>query len=206
MLKVVTVVAGGYSVKSIDTNRLPGFVIAINDSFIHMKRPPNVILTMDRLWTEYRWSDIVLSQLPFYCRATCLQNIAGARENEQVHIYDCDNKTAVFSSDPAILNGSNSGTCGINLAYQLKPDHLFLLGFDMQPGPRGEAHWYPPYPWAPNGGTKPGKYQSWANEFELIAKQFLLINAKVYNVSDRSLIRMFPVMQPSYFNAMNSRE
>lgn len=204
MLRPVTVIAGGYSARRVRTENLPGLIIAINDCFVHMRRAPDVILTMDRLWTEHRWPDIVRSGLPFYCRSTCIQNIAGAREYEGLKLYDCDNKTAVFSNDPITLNGTNSGTCGINLAYQLRPTHLFLVGFDMRPGPNGEAHWYPPYPWAPNGATKPGKFATWSREFELIKQQFTMLQTNVYNVSDRSLITAFDEMDIDFFNRMNT--
>jgi hypothetical protein len=64
----------------------------------------------------------------------------------------------VFTDQVGVLNGTNSGLCGFNLAYQMRPKQILLFGFDMKRGPNGEAHWFPDYPWAkPGGATTSGQ-------------------------------------------------
>lgn len=200
MTDVISVVGGGWSMGQVNHDRVPGLVIAINDAAIRLKCDVDAILTMDRLWTEYRWPYLLRAKKPFFCRQTCLQNVPGWRDQPWVHVFDNDNKTAIMSNDAKVLNGSNSGTCGINLAFIHRPKELYLFGFDMQKGPKGEPYWWPPYPWAPQGATKSGKYQDWAREFDIIAGQFKLIGTQVYNVSNRSLIKSFIKLDPVKFN------
>lgn len=90
--------------------------------------------------------------------------------------------------------------CALNLAWQLRPQRLFLLGFDMNRDPDGRAYWYPPYPWStPEGSTSDGKYKSWAKQFADIALAFIGAGVKVFNVSPSSAIDVFPKITPSQF-------
>lgn len=66
-----------------------------------------------------------------------------------------------MSDKPGVLNGTNSGLCAVNLAYQMRPKVLRLYGMDLKRGPKGERHWYPPYPWNPAKGTSDGTFAKW---------------------------------------------
>jgi hypothetical protein len=44
-------------VSQVDLARIPGTIIAINDSAIHLPRF-DIVVSMDRLWTEYRWPEL----------------------------------------------------------------------------------------------------------------------------------------------------
>jgi hypothetical protein len=57
MLETSRVVAGGWSVSQVDLSRIPGTIIAINDSAIHLPRF-DIVVSMDRLWTEHRWAEL----------------------------------------------------------------------------------------------------------------------------------------------------
>lgn len=93
----------------------------------------------------------------------------------------------------------NCGLVALNLAYQLKPSRLYLLGFDMCRDRSGRASWHAPYPWAPSGATSNGKYASWAKQFRDAAARFDEIDCDVWNVSPRSAITAFAKMSPAVY-------
>jgi hypothetical protein len=54
--RTISIVGGGWSMLDVNQARIPGEIIAVNDSAFYLKRKPNYIVSMDRLWTEHRWS------------------------------------------------------------------------------------------------------------------------------------------------------
>lgn len=192
---IVSVVAGGWSVSQVDQTQIPGTIIAINDACVYLPRY-DVALSMDRLWTEHRFDFLRKKRLTAWIRRSAMQNLSSERW-PWLHIFDCDYASSIFSDSPHVLNGTHSGLCGLNLAYALRPNRLFLFGFDMQGGPKGETHWYPPYAWAPNGATSKGKYNAWANQFAAARRAFDAIGTEVFNVSPRSTISAFKKIRPA---------
>jgi hypothetical protein len=192
--EVVSIVGGGWSVSEIDLSKIPGTIIAINDAAMHLPRC-HAIVSMDRLWTEHRWDTLRDLRVTTWLRRSAVQNIKD-RAQPWLRVFECDHESIEFSTDPNRLNGTNSGTCGLNLAYLSRPRDLFLFGFDMQKGPKGEPYWYPPYEWRPIGATSSGTYARWSKEFERVAQQFRAIGTRVTNVSSRSLIGAFPCTTP----------
>lgn len=202
----VSVIAGGWSFREVPHRRVPGYTIAVNDSAIHLKLTPNEIVSMDRLWTEHRWEWLRQHRILTHVRRSCVKNILTPVRKEEcwLNIFECDHESVVFSDDeygplaftpyPGRLNGTNSGTCALHRAWLLRPTELFLFGFDMQPGPHGEQHWHPPYPWANEWNTTKKKFRAWAQEFDIVADAFAAIGTKVFNVSQRSQIGVFPTL------------
>jgi hypothetical protein len=103
--QVVSVVAGGYSVRSIDTSKLPGTVIAVNDSALHLPRVDRVV-SMDRLWTENRTKWLMEQKLLTHLRRGTVS--LSLLEKTWVRLYWCDNKSVHFGPDEAHLNGGSS--------------------------------------------------------------------------------------------------
>ena len=205
MASVMSIIGGGWSFSQIDHSKVPGYVITCNDAFKYFQGNIHCAITMDRLWTEYRWDDLKKLGKPFFARRSALQNIPDWKEQNWVHMFDNDHKSVTFSDDVFTLNGTHTGACALNLAYQHRPRELYLFGFDMQRGPQGQPYWYPSYPWSPSGATKPAKYVAWGFEFEAIAKQMKSIGIQTYLVSNRSLIKSFDVIDVSkYSRAMAS--
>lgn len=193
---VVSVVAGGWSFvgEGWDKCILPGQVIAVNDAAIHLPHP-DIIVSMDRLWTENRWDQICARRLPTYLRRAAVQNKDWERL-PFIQVFECDHETnpVLMSPGPSTLNGTNSGICGINKAYTMRPQEIWLFGFDMQLGPSNQAHWYPPYAWSTSTGPK--RLQEWSTQFGVIARQCRAAGIKVVNASSRSLIRDFERATP----------
>lgn len=199
----IVVVGGGWSVGQCDRKKLEYKLrntasIGVNDSAILL--PCRYALSMDRLWTEGRWRQV---QLKFSDHSVWIRKGVAKNVNlpDAVHQFEHDGDCISMSSESGKLNGSNSGTCAVNLAWQwcnnsvglegaaaASKRRVFLLGFDMQDGPNGEKHWYPNYPWRPNGATKPGNFRDWVSEFSSINERFKDIGVPLINVNHRSAI------------------
>lgn len=194
---IVSVVAGGWSFRGDGwfekADKLPGTVIGVNDAGTRLLRCDEIV-SMDRLWTEGRWSMMQKLQRPAYIRQDALKKIPEAeRVQPWLHPFKCDFRSWAFSDKPDTINGTNSGTCGVGRSEQHKPDEVYLFAFDMQPGPNNEAHWYPQYEWQPKVN---GRKLDWAAQFKEIAAEFAARGIKVYNASSRSLITAFPKVTP----------
>lgn len=190
--EIISVVGGGWSFASVDHNAVPGEIIAINEAGLLLETPVKATVTMDRLWTEGRWEQLCSRRKRTHIRRSALQNIDWMTK-PWAHMFECDHTSVEFSEEIDRLNGTNSGTCGLNLAYIMRPKFLYVFGFDMCRSPSDKAYWYPPYPWAPpQGATKASKYNTWAAEFNQIALAFASIGTKVVNVSEHSKIACWP--------------
>jgi hypothetical protein len=192
----VSVIGGGWSFGVVDHRKVPGVVIAVNDALLYLRRSIDHVVSMDRLWTEGRQANLEARRLPTWLRNGTTKNVRwdpASEPDKWVRMYGCDHESAIFSEDPARLNGRNSGACALNLAWLMQPAELFLFGFDMCLGPNKVAHWYPQYPWtaSPKGGTGARSYQAWAEDFEIYKVAFEKHRTNVFNVSPSSAITAF---------------
>ena len=197
--KDISIIGGGWSVANVDRARIPGLIIGVNDSAIHTRC--NIVVTMDRLWAEHRWQQLrcglrIGNPQQVWIRRAAAKNIPADEQERGCSLFECSHKSTEFSEHQGTLNGTNSGMCAFNLAYQMRPERIWLFGFDMNRSPKGEAYWYPPYPWNPHGATKPGKYQEWAKQFDDAATKCKAAGVQVLNVSPTSSIDTFTKMDP----------
>lgn len=196
----ITIVASGWSVRDISLAHLCGQIIGVNDAACHLPAV-DIVVSMDRRWTEYRWGWICRRARAAWLRRSAVQNLDYSREVAAgwLHVFECDHESTKFSDVPGTLNGTNSGLVALNLAYQLRPSRIFLLGFDMRRDRSGRASWHAPYPWAPSGATSNGKYAAWAKQFRDAAACFAGIDCDVWNVSPGSAITAFAKMSPAVY-------
>ena len=187
--EVVTVVAGGWSVSLVDRERLPGHVLAVNDSALHLPYCDSII-TMDRLWFENRWAFLQTRAAPTYVRRSAIKIDVDSEECPWLHTFYNDHTSSLMARTPHILNGQNSGTCAAQLALHMATKQIFLVGFDMQRGPNDEAHWYPPYPWNTTA-SKPPTMEQWSRQFAPLKRYADENGIDVKLVGDRSLITNF---------------
>jgi hypothetical protein len=199
----VTVVGGGWSVSNIAVDRLAGCVVAVNDSALHLPRW-DVCVSMDRLWAENRIDRVLersTEESPtraIWLRRAAVQNLLWIEKYPWIRVFECDHESAVFSPVSGFLNGTSSGMCALNLAWQVQPKRVFLLGFDMNRHRDGAAYWYPPYPWSSEAGsTSNAKYAKWAGQYARIAADFRRRKCEVYNVSPGSALTAFPRISPT---------
>lgn len=177
-MSVISVLAGGWSASQVSLRHLPGTIIAVNDSALYAPRW-DIAISMDRLWTEHRWEWIGRQSKPIYIRRCALKNCC---DEEEPHVipFECDYKSTQLIDNEGKLNGTHSGFCALNLAYKMRPKEIYLFGFDMQRGPKGEAHWFPQYPWVNGHATSTGKLASWATQFDGAAKQLRQAGIRAY--------------------------
>jgi len=179
---VVTLVAGGWSASRCDLETLPGIIIGVNDAAVRLPRFDHCV-SMDRLWAEHRIDWIERQKARVWLRASTVGNI---RERvvklDHVEMFQNSHTATTLAADPNRLDGTHSGFCALNLAYHLKPQILYLIGFDMRRGPLGEAHWFPQYPWVAGHATSVGKFQAWLGQFDKAAEQLRHAGIKVYQV------------------------
>jgi hypothetical protein len=191
---VVTVIASGWSAGSLaEPPRGIGITIGVNDSCLHAVC--RFAVSMDRLWTENRWAKLCDNVERRYIHHAHIRLSALKRLEDRppwLHPFECDYKSTVPSDAAGTLNGTNSGMCALNLAYQMRPRLLVLIGFDMNRSPDGRAYWHLPYPWAlDRGNTSGGKYIAWAAQFEAFATACRREKIDVVNTSMTSAITTF---------------
>lgn len=189
---VVSIIGGGWSFREVDHIKVPGELIAINDSLVFLQRRPDYVVSMDRMWTEHRWEHIKQASVETYIRRTVLKNVRPDPSWTWFHTFENVNDGSSLSYHIDQLNGANSGACGVNLAFVKKPKELYLFGFDFCLSPEGQSHWYPQYPWAKKVGSG---FNAWPLHFELYRLQFGDMT-KVFNVSAYSKLRSFQRVTP----------
>ncbi len=194
-MDVVSILAGGWSFTGLDPAKLPGHRIGVNEAALLGNT--DEIVTMDRLWTESRWQQLSELARPAYVRMSALKRIAEPWP-DWLRPFTCNHKTVNFAQEDGYLNGTNSGGCAFNRAYQLRPKKLYLFGFDMCRSPANEPYWYPKYTWAPRGATKNMKYVEWSGQFESMAKECRKAGIEVINASMVSRIKAFPQVDPRH--------
>jgi hypothetical protein len=201
----VSIVAGGHSFREVDHSKLPGSVIAVNGAAEHLRCKYAEVMTMDRLWLEHFWPKVMIHDASWimHARDHALKHvprsdIAYVATMEWLLVFRNHNSGDYpMSREPGVLNGSNSGACAINRAFQIWPRDLYLFGFDMCKDKRGNSYWYPPYPWVPKtGGTGADRLRRWAHEFDAMAAQLTAAGIRVTNVSSHSIIKSFRRVTP----------
>lgn len=204
----VSILAGGWSVSNLALDRLCGEVIGVNDAAIHAPHIDRIV-SMDRLWAEYRWPILRAGKRRTWLRRSATQNLPiEPQDADWLTIFENDNASTIFAelrrheSESYTLNGTNSGFCALNLAYQMRPARIFLLGFDMNRDQFGRAYWHAPYPWNPShrhGATTNGKYAQWAKQFSAAARALAAAKIEVLNVSPQSAIEVFRKITPAQY-------
>lgn len=185
-MRDIIILAGGSSVREMPQNtvmdHLPklAYTIGVNDAALYAN--VNLAMSMDRLWCENRWQRVVEERgIALHARSEALKNVPLC---PLITKYRCDYRSTAMTNEPGILNGTNSGMVAMNFAFQKRPQRVFLLGLDSGKTKGQTApYWYPPYPWAADGGaTKPGKYRDWNAQYTYVRRQFDRENIEMYTV------------------------
>lgn len=200
---VISIIAGGWSAGQVDLNKIPGLIVGVNNAAFYAPRV-DVLLSMDRKFANYRWPWMLergdAGTLKVQLRRHAALNINGAWP--WLERFHCDHKTALLSDEPGRLNGTNSGGCALNYAYKLRPKQIFLFGYDLRHGPKGENHWFAKNTENAEVGSAHihgGRYAGWAREYNATAGQFRDAGIEVVNVSDISLVTAFRKISPREF-------
>lgn len=185
--KTISIIGGGPSIKKMEIRKVPErtFTIGVNESSILL--PTDIAISMDRLWMEGRWEKLKAESRKTYFRV-CAWKLR--HQWSTLQTFEGDIRDPIMTKEEGKLVGNNSGACALNLAYQMKPEILFLFGYDMRIDTVKEHYWYKDYEWSkPNRSGS--KYNYWLERFPIIAKQFEDDGIKVYNVNPDSAIKEF---------------
>jgi hypothetical protein len=90
--------------------------------------------------------------------------------------------------DPqGLRTGRNGGYQAVNLAVHLGAGRIVLLGYDMQPGPKGEQHWHHDHP------TRiQSPYPLFLEKFATLVAPLEQAGVRVVNCSRRTALACFP--------------
>lgn len=196
--ETLIIIGGGPSVKNIPVRDLHkyGYVIGVNESSVLV--PCHAAISMDRLWMEARYEELMVKNIPVYFRK-CAWKIGHMWSN--LTLFDGDVHAQGMSPKRGTLHGKNSGACALNLAYHIGPKRVFLFGFDMKTDEEGGHYHFDesplrkikekitgkPFP-EKKGGSK---YKYWIPQFSIVREQMDGANIKVYNVNPDSAINDF---------------
>lgn len=192
MPEVVSVVACGPSAIECGAKRAPGFVIAVNDAYRHVRH--DAVLSMDGRWTENRLPGMLAEGPPIYLRRRAFEHIKPEHRVptgvlQRVQVFDCDHTSDALSDAKLHFNGPNSGYCALNYAYSLRPRTVWLFGFDHRGG-----HFHPESEWRQRGEgsqNSPRKFADWSVSCYEARRYFDNIGAHVINTNRNSLVRAF---------------
>jgi hypothetical protein len=183
----VFILGGGPSLRNFDVSVLDGAqVIATNEAFI-LAPDAAALVFVDYHWWARREIEV---------RETFAGELIGRGPYRSAYKRTGVTSVAyrsgeVFSIDPRLLGGRNSGLAAVNAAWLMGAARIFLLGFDMQgDGARNNFHnLYPDSPKAPAH-----RYVSiFLPEFEKAAKRLETIGGGVViNLTPGSALKCFP--------------
>lgn len=201
-MKTLIVLASGPSVREYNIRLLHrrGTLLGVNGAALYAC--VDIALTMDRLVAEYCYPIWRIQGVPDIWLRSCIAK--NFRPAPDVNMFtNANTKGPTFSYERGCLNGDNSGMCAMNLALQLRPERVFLLGFDYARLEHGDdPYWHPAYPWKPMGATTDGRLKEWAPEFAAVATAAKERGIAFYNVNHRSRITAFPVVSYKQFEEM----
>lgn len=197
----IIIVGGGPSIKGLPLDEISqhGLTIGVNESSVMM--PCHIAVSMDRLWMEARYEQLIDLGVTSYFRR-CAWKLGYVWEH--LRLFNGDIECNAMSDDIDTLTGRNSGQCAMNLAYLMSPKNIFLFGFDMCTDKEGNHYFYDIKKLNDRkrevtdkkiqDKTSAGKYKSepWMRKFHFMADEFKKKNINVYNVSEISTINCYP--------------
>jgi hypothetical protein len=175
-MKTIFCVGGGPSLVGFDWRVLKGqFVIAVNRAFEVVPCAEYVYFSDARFWNWY---------------AGALRLHAGIKITVDRQVKDKDvinyRATGTFGLDliPGQLRtGNSSGFAAINLAAQMKPSKIVLLGYDMKYTDR--THWHDGYP------VRSGRIEKMIAFFPTLVEPLKELGIDIVNANPDSALECF---------------
>ena len=177
------IIGGGDSLKTFDWNLLkPLLTIGCNNAFIHGHEICKLCVFGDK-----KWFDKHKRELEQY-KGIVLTNVSQLLNANISWLWTMDRKSRGLHEDALGWN-YNTGAVALNLALLLGATKIYLLGFDMQLGKKGNSNWHD------NTLDKPDAdvYNKFLTGFERCAKDLNKFpGVEVFNIADNSNLIMFP--------------
>ena len=193
-MRVISVIACGPSALRCGAKRSPGIRIAVNDAYRYVEC--SHVVSMDGRWFENRAADFCDAMSPLlYIRGKTIAKRVKP-DGCLFRTFKCEIEKTEFSESRDQLNGDNSGYCALNLAYIMRPERIYLYGFDMK-FQKGSDHFFGDYPWKGEGCTNSGKkFAKWSAAMSDAARQFDRAGIEVFNTNSASAIKAFKFGRP----------
>ena len=176
--QAVAILGGGPAMSGQLAGRLAAHkAIAVNNSYQFFKRPC-LLVALDRRWWTWHGNNV---------RSRGDLGIQALRPNQTAYpgfsgYVFAKEREPVYSPDPGVLCGQNSGHAAIHLAMHLGASRIYLAGFDM--GFKGSnTHWH-------GGHVVPASQANYERRF-LPALEALVQEAKFLGVSISAVTRSY---------------
>lgn len=199
---VVFIIGGGPSAKGFDFNRLAGLgsVLAVNDAFRHV--PFEAVVSMDGRWMSHRAPELKNRRATLYASRKHFCKWLGDDDAwSSLFLFDVDPYKQGMSDENG-LYAKHSGAMALNLAYQARPERVYLFGFDHTNQPDAgqySEHWYGTYEWRkPREGFT--HMDEWIEDHNHAARQFAAAGIQVFNVSPISRVEAYERMTYDQFD------
>lgn len=183
------IIGGGPSLTGFDFERLrgKGRVIAINRAY-EFCNFADVLFYMDNRFYQLSHKDPGrLALWHSFAGAKVFLNIMGRKYDDTYSVRTIGRIGLSNSIKTGIYHGNNSGVGAINLAYALRADPIYLLGFDCKF--RGkQSHFHGGYGVSQHEGTT----RSFVRDFERLNRFLVRTRARVFNLSPDSALKIFP--------------
>ncbi len=177
------IIGGGDSLKTFDWNLLkPLLTIGCNDAFIYGFEICKLCVFGDRKW--FKKHRLALEKY----KGVVFTNVTQLFNTNIPWVWTMDRGSKGLHHDALGWNYS-TGAVALNLALLLGAIKIYLIGFDMQLGEKGNANWHD------NSLDKPDAdvYNKFITGFKRISKDLIKFpGAEVFNVTDNSLLDVFP--------------
>lgn len=179
--ETVVCIASGPSLTQEDCDFVRGKarVIVVNTSY---QRAPwaDALYACDEIW--WRWHKGV----PEFQGLKFAMNRTAARW-PGVTVLKNLGADGLSLNPTGLKHGKNSGYAAIGLAVLLGASRILLLGYDMQRGPHGEAHWHPNHP-----NHRENPFPQWLRLFGTLVAPLQQARVEVINCTRRTALECFP--------------
>lgn len=195
--KRIFIIGGGPSVKDYDKDLLEKVakedVLSTNNSYILFPESKHLHFA-DKVWWDWNRSH-VMENFRGPITTSAVGTTARYWENQPVTWLRKKADTGI-SMDGTTLCGNNAGHQALNLAILWGYKEIYLLGFDMKKGVRGETHWHKLH-------KRETRISVWRDTMipgfktipESIKQHGLDNEVSVFNCSMDSALEMFPKIE-----------
>ena len=157
-------------------------LLAVNDAVRLTGNKADALFSADAKWWDWH-KDVADSDLPLHLWTVDPQ----AREfRPSVHVVNYNGHAGYERSRDSIRTGGHSGFMGVHLAAHFGATKIVLLGYDMQPGPKGH-HFFGEHP----DGNHP-RYEIRRGVYSTLLDPFAKAGIRVFNASRSTALTTFP--------------
>ena len=181
--ETLIIIAGGPSLTREDVSlceRSGLSLLGINNAYQICQRL-DYLYACDKKWWSKHYEKMILN-----CRRFSLEETP----HLDVEALENDGFDGISHQWPKVRTGGNGGYQALNLAVILGYKNIVLLGYDMQPGEKGELHWHPDHEGLNN--PNPKRLEAWREAFNRAAPIIARMGVAVVNATRRTALTCFP--------------